>query len=467
MSRSNDHGYNLLRIRAIRTIISWAWFPYIIQIIMLMVFTALAVNGWWRFAPEGVNDKLYAKTNITNLLIWGLWWPAIVWIAVLFGRAWCMVCPLELIANGTERLGRILRMRQFILNKWLRSGWLILGIYALIQLFIAGAHLHRIPAYTSIFLWSLLGIAGLVGFFFKDRAFCRGFCPVGILLSSYGRGGMLAVRAGSGHACRGCTGKDCIMACNRAKLYGRSCPSLLNPPKLNSNRDCLVCGQCIKSCKPDNMQLILRRPFHPADIRDEYASWPVTLFILMVSGFVTGELCSEWKTAQHIFLWLPEHFTGGVGLGKISGWVEGMWMIGVYPVLLWALFGIVYSIGGSDASVIRNWRFFALPIVVVVSAGHMAKGLAKFVSWAGFLPGAIKDPPGLHTILGISSKVIPLPASLMSLSVVSFIGITLVVVGMYFAYREARLSCPEKYRKIRAPIFLLGILFIVIISGWK
>lgn len=207
---------------------------------MLLVFIALAINGWGRFVPEGVNDKLYAKTNITNLLIWGLWWPSMVWVAVLFGRAWCMVCPLELIANGTERLGRKLRVRQFILKKWLWSGWLILIIYALIQLFIAGMHLHRVPAYTSIFLWSLLGMAGLVGFFYKDRAFCRGFCPVGLLLGSYGRGGMLAVRAGSGKVCEECPGKDCITASNRTKLYGRSCPSLLNPPKLNSNKDCLV-----------------------------------------------------------------------------------------------------------------------------------------------------------------------------------------------------------------------------------
>ncbi|MDR4508380.1 MAG: 4Fe-4S binding protein [Candidatus Brocadiaceae bacterium] len=467
MSRSNNQGYNLLRIKAIRAIIVWPWFPYIIQIVMLLVFTALAVNGWGRLAPEGVNDKLYAKTNGTNLLIWGLWWPAMVWIAVLFGRAWCMICPLELIANGTERLGRRLRIRQFILNKWLRSGWLILVIYAMIQLFVAGAHLHRIPSYTSIFLWSLLGMAGLVGFFFKDRAFCRGFCPVGLLLSTYGRGGMLAVRAGSEQVCSDCTGKDCIMACNRTKLYGRSCPSLLNPPKLNSNRDCLVCGQCIKSCKSDNMQLVLRCPFHPSDMPEAFASWPVTFFILMVSGFVTGELCSEWKAAQQIFLWLPEHFAASARLSSIGGWIEGVWMICIYPALLWLLLDIIFSHKSRDTSVIGNWRFLALPLVVIVSAGHMAKGLAKFVSWAGFLPGAIKDPSGVNTILGISSKVIPVPVPLLTLTAVSSVGMTLVIAGMYFAYREARLANPEKYHKTRVPVLLLGILFIIIISGWR
>jgi polyferredoxin len=298
-----------------------------------------------------------------------------------------MVCPLELVANGTERVARRLGVKQLVLGRWLRSGALIVGIYALIQLLVAGAHLHRVPAYTSSFLWGLLGTAGVVGFFIKDRAFCRGFCPVGLLLSTYGRGGMLAVRAGSGQICNACTGKDCIMVCNRTKLYGRSCPSLLNPPKLDSNRDCLVCCQCIKSCKRDNMQLLLRRPFSSFDVRESIASWPVTIFVMMVSGFVTGELCSEWRTAQSIFLWIPERFVEHFSLSTARGWIEGVWAILIYPLVLWFVVGVLTSLNSDDASImVKSWCLLALPLAVVVSAGHMAKGLAKFTSWIGFFP---------------------------------------------------------------------------------
>ncbi len=31
-------------------------------------------------------DKLHARTNLVTLIIWGLWWPAMVWFAMLFGR---------------------------------------------------------------------------------------------------------------------------------------------------------------------------------------------------------------------------------------------------------------------------------------------------------------------------------------------------------------------------------------------
>lgn len=468
MKNNSDYqGFNILRIQPIRSVVLWPVFPYIFQAMMLAVFISLAVIGWGHFAPKGVNDKLYAKTNIVNLMVWGLWWPSMVWGAVLFGRIWCMVCPLELVANGTERVARRLGVKQLVLGMRLRSGALIVGIYALIQLLVAGAHLHRVPAYTSLFLWGLLGTAGLVGFFIKDRAFCRGFCPVGLLLSTYGRGGMLAVRAGSGQICNACTGKDCIISCNRTKLYGRSCPSLLNPPKLNSNRDCLVCGQCIKSCNHDNMQLVLRRPFHPANAREPLASWPVTIFIMIVSGFVTGELCSEWKTAQSVFLWLPEHFTEHFNLSFAGGWIEGVWMICIFPLLLWFVLGVLTSLNSDDASItIKSWRLLALPIAVVISTGHMAKGMAKFVSWVGFFPHALKDPLGIKTAFGITSKDISQPEPLLSISVVSLMGMVLVVAGIYFAVREAQFANPETYHKRLAPKFALAILFAFIIFGW-
>lgn len=150
--RPSSHGYNVLRLRAIDPLVRWSGFPYVFQPLLLALFVAKAVFAWNLYPPEGVPDKVYAKTNLVNLLVWGLWWPAKEWTAVLFGRVWCAVCPLELVANGTERLGGILKVKQRKLGKSLRAGWLIVALYALIQMLVAGVHLHRIPAYTSMFL---------------------------------------------------------------------------------------------------------------------------------------------------------------------------------------------------------------------------------------------------------------------------------------------------------------------------
>jgi polyferredoxin len=79
-------------------------------------------------------------------------------------------------------------------------------------------------------------------------------------------------RSISDATCRECTGRDCLVSRNRTRVDARSCPSLLNPGKLASNKDCLVCGQCVKSCQPDNMRLLLRRPFSFSDVREALAS---------------------------------------------------------------------------------------------------------------------------------------------------------------------------------------------------
>jgi hypothetical protein len=386
-------GFNLLRIRLVRYVLLSPVFPYALQAILLCAFVALAILGWSRFAPEGAGDKLYAKTNLVNLLIWGLWWPAMVWMAVAFGRVWCAVCPLELVANGTERLGRRLGIKQRRLARWLTSGALILVLYALIQLLVAGIHLHRVPAYTSAFLWTLLAGAALVGLLFKDRAFCRGFCPVGLLLGTYGRGSMLAVRRSSPAACETCEDKDCWNASNRTRPDARSCPSLLNPAKLQTNTDCLVCGQCIKVCQPqENMGLYLRQPFHPADARQPLASWPVTLFVMLVSGFVAYELCTEWDAAKAAFLWVPKHVGESLGMTAHEGWIKGVWMLVIFPFTVWLLLGATVLATRGAATMGEAWRRLALPLVVVLAAGHMAKGLAKVSSWGDTCPEHFRIP---------------------------------------------------------------------------
>lgn len=84
-------GFNLLRFPVIAALVRWSAFPALVQVLMLSIFVALAILGWGHYTPEGVNAKLYAKTNLMNLAIWGLWWPAIVWVTFLLGRAWCIL----------------------------------------------------------------------------------------------------------------------------------------------------------------------------------------------------------------------------------------------------------------------------------------------------------------------------------------------------------------------------------------
>jgi polyferredoxin len=453
--RSASPGFNLLRIGPIRAVMLSPLFPYVVQIAVLGLLIWLAWVGWGLFAPEGVPSKQFAKTNLVNLLIWGIWWPAMVWLAVLFGRVWCAVCPLELVANLTERVGRGAGLPQRTLGRWLRAGFLILVLYAVIQLLVAGAELHRVPAYTSVFLLVLLGLAAVVGLLYRDRAFCRGFCPVGLLLATYGRGSMLAVRPEQKQTCQDCPGHDCLQACNRTRLDARSCPSLLNPSKLKENSDCLVCGQCMKACPPSNMGLYLRRPFHPNDARERIASWSVTLFVMLVSGFVAYELFSEWKAAKAVFLWVPQTVAELGGLAPYEGWIKGIWMLGVVPLAVWSVLGGLVLLFRGAANLGDAWRRLALPLTVIVAAGHMAKGLAKLVSWGGYLPSALQAPTGTDAAVAITAGAMDKPAALLPLPIVSEVSLILLAAMAYFGVRESRLADPATH-KSRVPSLVLA-----------
>lgn len=415
---------------------------------MLIAMVALAVFTWGRFAPEKVEAKLYAQTCAATLLVWGLWWPGMVWATVFVGRAWCAICPLELEATLAERLGRRLGLPQRSIGGWLQSGALIVVFFAAIQALIPGAQLHRVPAYTSIFLWTLLGLAFAVGLLFKYRAFCRGFCPVGVLLQVYGRGGAMAVRPTTPSG---------------EKI---PCPSLLQPERLNDNVDCLVCCQCIQQSEPGRLQLLLRAPFSASDDRTAVASWPITLFVMLVSGFVVSELCSEWAAAKTAFQFVPKWATGQLGLAAYGGWVEAAWTLLAVPLAMWlTLAGLFMTMGGAQ-NLSTAWRRLALPVAVLVAAGHLCKGLAKFVSWIGFAPLAAQDPVGATTAMDIASKTIAKPAAVLPMGTVSAIATALIVLSLWLAIREVRLADPERRAKFVPALAALAIFFGFLTFGW-
>ena len=456
-------SYNLLNITFVKRLVEWKGFPYSLQGLMLLIFIGLIFIGWQVYTPQGANDKLFAKTNIVTLIIWGIWWSLMVWLAVTLGRFWCMICPLELVANFLERLSSKLGIKQRSLSKWVRGGAIIVFLYALIQLLVAGIHLHRIPAYTSFFLIGLITLSALIGFFFKYRAFCRGFCPIGMLLNAYGRGGIIAVRAGSRAICRVCEQKDCIIACNRNKLDARSCPSLLNPIKLNSNKDCLVCGQCIKSCQLDNMQLLIRKPFDKEDKREEKASWSLTIFIMLVSGFVTSELTTEWKAVNKIFIAIPEYITYLTGLHSLGGFIEGLWTIILFPLLLWTILGLITLLSKGSHSLTDAWRRIALPLVIIISAGHITKAVAKLNTWIGFLKGSFNDPSGINTLkkFELGAKI---PGAIFSNQIVSIIGLLLLSTALIFSFREEKIISNNSYKRIIPKLVIFAIYGFIILG---
>jgi len=156
-------AWDLLRVGPIKKLLHWPGFPLVLQVMVLVCVVLLVVNGWGTGLAESPGElKVLRKTNLTTLLVWGLWWPAMIGAALAFGRIWCTVCPMELINRVADALARRVGWPRVRLGRWLRAGWLMVMVYLALQIMVAGISIHRVPHYTAIMLSALGGMALLV-----------------------------------------------------------------------------------------------------------------------------------------------------------------------------------------------------------------------------------------------------------------------------------------------------------------
>jgi polyferredoxin len=198
-----------------------AWFPLVPQLAMLIVLGLLIAGGLGVSTPDAGLAKELRNTNLANLIVWSYWWPLIIIAAIVLGRVWCTVCPIELLSFWAGRYGLRRQVPPF-----LRSGWGITVFYALIL--IVGVHtlaIHRLPHRMALYLLTLTGTGVAIAFLYGKRAFCSHVCPVGHLLGLYSMVSPLEWRAGDQSVCKSCKTKDCVAKKSHYRLTARSCTS--------------------------------------------------------------------------------------------------------------------------------------------------------------------------------------------------------------------------------------------------
>jgi hypothetical protein len=181
------------------------------------------------------------------------------------------------------------------------------------------------------------------------------------------------------------------------------------------------------------------------------------------------DVLTEWHEGLEVYLRAPRWLANEVGAGAaLSGALNWLWALIVVPMAGWlALVGAMRLLGERDRVGVLLQRI-ALPLAVVVAAAHMSKGLAKFVSWAPFLPGALDEPIGIATATAITAGTISSPAPLLGISTVSIMGLALVVTSMAYALREMRLARAGSTTHLAAvlPVAVVGAAFASIILQW-
>jgi len=464
---------DLYRTPIVGALLKSRWPQRLIRLAGLLGLAALLAVAWGRDTIPGVADAhplLY--TNAATLLFWVFWFMGLVLFVPLVGRAWCGVCPLGYLSDRLGRLGLNL--------PWPRGLFSRLGLFAVFLAGMGGAlygDVHKSPHATAIFVGLATLLAVLSSLVWRRAAFCRLFCPVGLVLTIYGRHGPMKIAPLDPARCDGCKDRSCTdrkgvwkrwdmgSLVLQKKVYRAGCPVALDPPTMDA-AECLLCLTCVRNCSHDNLGLFYgkkcsKRPLSPS----------AAALLVLLGGLVSLALARTWPALRD-----------GIVPGALPGDATvALWIGLVLPALLFLAAPVgrrlLDALRGRDVappaegerpavepsrekrdSFAQTAGYALAPFVGPVLGGHAALALVKLNAKAAYLPLLRYDVTGSSTYLAVNvAKSLPRPDLLLPLATLKWAALACLLLGTAAGLREAtRLWQKRRGRDAEPFLLLLG-----------
>jgi transcriptional regulator with AAA-type ATPase domain/NAD-dependent dihydropyrimidine dehydrogenase PreA subunit len=239
-------AFNLLSIRFIRNFFQSPFYPIAPQVIVASMFVMVVVLGiWGNPSPD---------SNISLLLVWANWEPLLILSCLLLARIWCSFCPIGFFSNLVRK---VKLKRTKIPPQYLNYGFYISAVgLAIIFWAQAALHMFERPTETAWLLIAMLGSAVLFALLFEGRIWCRYVCPLGQMVATFSRASIVEVRSNYNYCSHECTNYVCYTG--RGDTPG--CSMGKGPFAMDTNQDCVLCGNCMKACENQAVRLNLRPP---------------------------------------------------------------------------------------------------------------------------------------------------------------------------------------------------------------
>lgn len=354
-SSREQTGNNLLDNKILKNFMKSKWYPGIFQLIVGLVFAFIVF--------ELLTGSSEAHDNFGTAGTWVLWWPILPILLFLTGRFWCAICPFGALSDVIQKFVGNKKPVPKFLKKY--GVWLIDAMFLAITWSDHVFGVVESPRGSGTLL--LLITIGVVfsGAFWERRTWCRYLCFLGGLSGNYSRAGMLQLR-GTKEICAKCTKASCYKGTERAE----GCPMFEFPKTMEDNAECNFCGNCVKNCPNNSINISLRPPTKELwFIRKP--RFDASFLAVVIMGIVFVQNITMLKVWDGMLTWLEN----AVGTDNYAVTFTITFIIAMaIPVILLFITGLVAKIF-NKASLKENFTKYGYAIIPLDMAAHIAHNL--------------------------------------------------------------------------------------------
>ena len=304
-----------------------------------------------------------AHDNFGTAGTWVLWWPILPILLFLTGRFWCAICPFGALSDVVQKFVGSKKPVSKFLRKY--GVWLIDAMFLAITWSDHVFGVVESPRGSGTLL--LLITIGVIfsGAFWERRTWCRYLCFLGGLSGNYSRAGMLQLR-GTKDICAKCTAAHCYKGSERAE----GCPMFEFPKTMEDNAECNFCGNCVKNCPNNSIQISLRPPTKELwFIRKPRLD--ASFLAVVIMGIVFVQNITMLEIWDGMLKWL-ENVTGTQNYA-ITFTITFIIAMAI-PVALLSITGLVAKIF-NKASLKENFTKYGYALIPLDMAAHIAHNL--------------------------------------------------------------------------------------------
>ncbi len=432
MGKDEPRGWDLFSVRPIYRFMTSPFYPAVFLVPSAAIFGLVVYFGIF-----GTERPAY---NFATTLTWNIWWPLLPISLILLGRVWCAICPIVPVISAVQWLTKPKALPGKFLKRY--GIWLMGLGFVLLTLADRLWQITGSPVGTAFFLLLLAVVAAVAAAFYVGRAFCRFICPIGALTGLYSMVAMVGLRSKGKVECQGC-GKECF----KGSSSHAGCPLYQYVNTMDSNRNCNLCAECLKSCPKGSIKLSIRMPGKDLwQLRSPILGEALlVIFLVGMVFFQTVDMSKGWGDYMR---WLLQFVPfGSYKLGIAISFA------GVLAVIAFAYLAVSkWSAGTQKWS--HNFAFFGYAYIPLALAVHVAHNSGHLMSEG---PNALRiAAKTLANPLSVAAAQSPIAESA-SMSLVYLL--PLVVLGgvgsAYAAWRISRRSDLQDSRSKLLPHLVL------------